>query len=115
MPVISACLCSPTLPRLPAAVPTYHGLARAVVRAALVAAGPPADRALLAAVNLDADGGDRCATILQGGGPPPTALVVTATAPGLPAATLTVALSVDAADSVLAVAAASVGAADLGN
>ncbi len=89
------------------AVPAYGGLARAVARVTLVATGSAEDRALLAAVNVDAGRGNSSA-VSVGAAPPPTAFVVTATAAGLAAGSVTVALSVDAADAVLAVAAASV-------
>jgi hypothetical protein len=99
----------PTLQTLAgeAAVPAYGGLARAVARVTLVATGTPADRALLAAVNVDAGRGNSSA-VSAGAAPPPQAFTITATAPGLADGSLTVALSVDPADSVLAVAAASV-------
>ena len=94
---------------------TYHGLARGIVRAALVGVGSDAERAQLAYVNVDAGAaGGRTAAILGGGAAPPTSLTVSVSAPGLPTSTLSIALSVDASDSVLAVAAASVGMADLG-
>ena len=99
---------------------TYHGLARAVVRAALVGAGSDAERAALAYVNVDAGvgggGGSGAGTapILPPGQAPPTVITVTASAPGLASASIDIALSVDEADSVLSVAAASVGAADVG-
>ncbi len=91
----------------------YHGLARAVVRVTLAAAGSAADRALLAAVNIDAGASPESSAVLAGDAPPPAALVVAASAPGLAGATLSVALSVDPADEVRAVAARSVGLADL--
>lgn len=95
----------------------YHGLARAIVRVTLDASGSPAERALRAAVNVEAGRGaaGRSSTILLGpAGAAPTNITVTASAPGLPPATFVVPLSVDPADSVLAVAAASVGSADVG-
>jgi hypothetical protein len=88
-------------------VTAYGGLARAVARVMLVALGTPAERALLAAINVDAGRGNSSA-VSTGAAPPPQAFIVVATAPGLAAGTVTVALSVDLADSVLAVAAASV-------
>jgi hypothetical protein len=90
----------------------YNGLARAVVRVTLAAAGSAADRALLAAVNVDA-GKSRESSAIFGSGAPPAALVVAASAPGLAGSSVTVALSVDPADEVRAVAARSVGVADL--
>jgi hypothetical protein len=46
--------------------------------------------------------------VSAGAAPPPTAFTVTATAPGLAAGEITVPLSVDPSDGVLAVAAGSV-------
>ena len=92
--------------------PAYHGVVRGIVRAAVVAVG---DRALLASVNVDAGGGPLSAAVLPADSAPPTALVVTATSPGLAPATLTIPLSVDPRDEVLAVAAASVALADPGS
>jgi len=83
------------------------------VRVTLAAAGFAADRALLAAVNVDAGAAPESSAVAAGDAPPPTALVVAASAPGLAGATVSVALSVDAADEVRAVAARSVGVADL--
>jgi hypothetical protein len=94
-------------PASAAVVPAYGGLARAVARVTLAAAGAAADRALLAAVNVDAGRGNSSA-VYAGDAPPPRAFTVTATAAGLAPGAVTVALSVDPADSVLAVAAASV-------
>ena len=51
---------------------------------------------------------------MGGGAPPPAAFTILAAAPGLEAASLTVALSRDPADSVLASAQASVQLADFG-
>ena len=90
-----------------AAVPAYGGLARAIARVTLAAAGSPADRQLLAAVNVDAGRGNSSA-VATSGAPPPAAFTVTASAPGLAPATIEVPLSTDPADAVLAVAAASV-------
>ena len=101
-------------PASAAAVPAFHGLARAVVRVTLAAAGAAADRAIVASVNVDAGRGGRSSAVLAGDAPPPTAAVVVASAPGLPQASVSIALSVDARDGVLAVAAASVGSADVG-
>jgi len=92
-------------------LPAYHGLARGIVRVALVAAGSDADRALLAAVNVDA--GEGASSRVAGPGAPPTAVTVTASAPGLAPGAVTIPLSVDPADAPLAAAAASVGSADL--
>ena len=93
--------------------PAYHGLARAIVRSTLDAATPDALRALRAAIDVDAGRGARASAIMPVGATPPGSLTVTASAPGLPTATLVVQLSVDPADSVLEAAAASVGLADL--
>jgi hypothetical protein len=91
----------------------YHGLARAVVRVTLAATGSAADRALLAAVNVDAGASPESSSVLAGDAPPPSALTITASAPGLAAGSVTVPLSVADADAPLAVAAASVGVADV--
>lgn len=91
----------------------YHGLARAIVRVTLAATGSAEERALLAAVNVDAGASPESSAVLSGATPPPTALIISASAPGLTSGTVTVALSVDPADAVLAVASRSVGVADL--
>ena len=93
---------------------TYHGLARAVVRAALVGIGSDAERAQLAYVNTDAGRGMRTAGILGGGASPPTQITVQVSSPGIPSATLEIPLSTALSDSVLSVAGASVGVADVG-
>ncbi len=93
----------------------YHGLVRAVVRvtqASAVAGGGDGALALLAAVNVDAGGGPASSAIKPLAGPPPL-ITVSASAPGLPAATLDIPTSVADADGVLAVAAANVLAADV--
>ena len=93
----------------------YHGLVRAVVRAALVAAGSPEDRTLLALVNPDAGKGNGTATILVGpSAAAPTEIVLAASAPGLAPVTIVIPLSVDPADAPLAVATRSVAQADIG-
>ena len=95
----------------------YHGLARVIVRASLDAAGSAADRALEAQVNVEAGqgAGARSSAVFQGDAAgAPTSFTVTASAPGLAPASATVQLSVDPADSVMQVAAASVALADLG-
>lgn len=89
--------------------PAYHGIVRAIVRANVVAVGM--DRDMLAAVNTDAGVGPLAAPILPAGTAPPTSMTITATSPGLAPSSVTVLLSVSAADHVLAVAAASVGVA----
>ena len=94
--------------------PAYHGLVRAVVRVTLDAASPPEVRAARLAMELQAGAGPRSSSILPVGSAAPTSMTVTASAPGLPVATLVVQLSVDPADAPLAAAAASVAAADLG-
>ena len=95
----------------------YHGLARAVVRVTVDASGSPAERALRALVNPDAGRAARSSAVLLGpAASAPTSVTVTATAAGLAApATFTIPLSVDPKDSVLAVAAASIGSADTGS
>jgi len=92
---------------------TYHGLARAVVRATLDAATPDAVRARRIAMELEAGLGPRASAIMPLGGTPPTSLTVSATASVLPPASIEVPLSVDPADSPLSVAARSVGAASI--
>ena len=93
----------------------YHGLARAIVRVTVDASGSAADRALRAQVNVDAGLAPRCSAVLQGpASGAPASITVSASAPGLAAATFTIPLSVDPADSVLAVAAASVASGDTG-
>ena len=93
----------------------YHGLARAIVKVTVDASGSDADRALRAAVNVEAGLAPRCSTFLQGpASGAPTSITVTATAPGLPPATFVIPLSTDPADEVLAVAAANVNVADIG-
>lgn len=91
----------------------YHGLARAIVRVTLAATGSDADRALLAAVNTDAGASAESSSILIGGATPPAAIIVTASANGLQAGSVSIKLSVDAADEVRNVATRSVAAADL--
>ena len=93
--------------------PAYHGLVRAVVRSLLDAATPDAIRARRLAIEVDAGKGPRSSAIMPIGESPPISIVVTAMAAGLPPASLTIPLSVDFSDSPLAVAAASVGMADL--
>lgn len=95
--------------------PAYHGLVRAIVKVTIDAAGSASDRALLAAVNVEAGVGAGTSTILQGSNAnAPTQMVVQATAPGLASASVTIALSTDPSASALATAAASVGAAFIG-
>jgi hypothetical protein len=95
--------------------PAYHGLVRAVVRTTLVAAGTPAERALLQSTNPDAGTGATASTILQGDNTnAPTYFTVQASSPGLPTVTLQVPLSTNEADSVLSVASNSVASAYIG-
>ena len=97
--------------------PAYHGLVRAIVRVTVDASGSPATRALQALVNGDAGrgAGNASSLILQGPADgAPTSMTVTASAPGIPAAILSIPLSTDVKDSVLAVASASVAAAFIG-
>jgi hypothetical protein len=93
---------------------TYHGLVRAVVRVTVDAAGDASDRAMLAFVNPDAGVGPFSSSVFQGTGPAPSSIVVEARAAGFQTATIVVALSTDPSDAVLAVAAASIAAADVG-
>lgn len=94
----------------------YHGLVRAIVRTTIDASGSAADRALRASVNVEAGLSPFSSSILQGSaGNAPTNITVTASAPGLPKASIVIPLSVNPADSVLAVALASVGTADIGS
>jgi len=97
-----------TLPR------SDHGLVRGIVRPSLRATGSSTLRALEALLNPEAGKGPDSATIVQGDVPPAAFFTVTATAPGLPPASINVPLSVDPSDAVLAVAAASVGSAYIG-
>ena len=92
----------------------YHGLVRSIFRSTLDASASDEYRALQAQVNVDAGKGFS-SSILQGpASSAPSSFTVTASAPGLPPATLTINLSTDPSDSVLAVAAASVGVAYTG-
>ena len=94
--------------------PAYHGLARAVVRVTLDAASPDAVRARRLAMEVDAGKGPRSSGVMPIGGTPPRVVTVAAAAPGLAPVLLDIPLSVDPSDAPLAVAAASVGTADLG-
>jgi hypothetical protein len=91
----------------------YHGLVRAIVRVTLVATGTEAERDLMASVNIDAGKSVESSQVFIGGGTPPTSLTVTATANGLTSGVEVITLSVDPNDEVKAVAARSVGVADL--
>ena len=97
----------------------YHGLVRAVVRVTQASAvataagdGGAAAVALLQAVNVDAGAGGRSARIVPGGAIAP--VVVAVSSPGLAGDSISIATSNAFEDSVLAVAAASVGVADVG-
>jgi hypothetical protein len=89
----------------------YHGLVRGIIRVTVDAAGSNDDRALRAAVNVDAGRGGRSSSFLPAGATPPSVLTVQATSPGLAPARISIPLSVDPADAVMAVAAASVASA----
>ena len=106
----------PALQQLAAeqSVPVYGGFARAVVRVMLVAAGSASDRALLAAVNTDAGQGNASSAVLPPGQSPPTTATLTASAAGLTPGRVSLPLSVSPADAPLAVAAANVDHADVG-
>ena len=90
--------------------------ARGVARVTLSAVGSDAERASAAGVNVDAGRGGASGSYWLGPaqGPLPTEVVFSASAPGLATVRLSVPLSVADADAPLAVAAASVGSADLG-
>jgi hypothetical protein len=93
---------------------SYHGLSRAIVRVTVDASGTVAERELRAALNLEAGKGT-ASTVLQGAASTaPTSITVTASSPGLKGGSFTIPLSTDPNDSVLAVASASVGLADVG-
>ena len=98
------------------AVPVYGGLARGVARVTLSAVGSDAERASAAGVNVDAGRGGDSGSYWLGPaqGPLPVEVIFSASAPGLATVRLSVPLSVADADAPLAVAAASVGSADLG-
>lgn len=92
---------------------SYHGLVRAIVRVTVDAATPVAVRARRLQIDVDAGKGPRSSSILPVGQAPPSSITVSASAPGLPTATIAIPLSVDTADSPLQVAAASVSSAAL--
>lgn len=106
----------PTLQQAAAtpSVPAYGGFARAVARVSLLAVGADSSRALLAAVNVDAGRGNLSSAVLPPATAPPTQATIQATAPGLTAGTVTLALSVDSNDAPLAVASQNVYSADVG-
>ena len=96
-------------------VHAYHGLARAVAKVTLKATGSMASRALETMVNVDAwKEGSVSSKIDAGGAAVARYFTVLAQAKGLPPASLKVVLSTDPEDSVLAVAKASAGLADVG-
>lgn len=94
---------------------SYHGLARAVIRVTVDAAGSLAERVLRSLINKDAGKGSRSSKIHSGTNAAAAEIVVSATAPGLEGAKLSIPLSVDERDSVLRVAEASVSAAYTGD
>ena len=96
--------------------PAYHGLVRAIFRVTLLAAGTASERALVAAINVDAGAGPGSSRVHQSasGAAIPGSFTVSATAAGLPGAHLVVPLSTRPEDAPLNVAAASVALADIG-
>lgn len=90
---------------------TYHGLVRVIVKVVEKATGDDAGRALEATVNPDAGRGAFSSSI---GHASAKSFTVTAYGTGLQHGEVEVALSTDEKDSVLSVAAASVGLADVG-
>lgn len=94
-------------------VPAYHGLARVIARSTVDASGTAAERALRAAVNVDAGQGPLSSTVwVEGAPPPPSSFTVSAAADGVAGSSITVALSTAAEDSVLEAAQFSVRLAD---
>ena len=91
----------------------YHGLVRAIVRVTVAATGTEAERDLMASINIDAGKSAESSQVFIGGGTPPSSITVIATANGLTSGTQVITLSVDPNDEVKAVAARSVGVADL--
>jgi hypothetical protein len=97
----------------------YHGLARAVVRAAVDAVGTTEERALRKLVNADAGGrafgsADALSASILTSDAADAPIVVMACAPGLPCTKLSIATSVRPEDSPMEVAARSVPLADIG-
>jgi hypothetical protein len=93
----------------------YHGLARAVAKVTLKATGSAASRALETAVNVDAGAaGSASSKIVAGDVLVEGHFTVTAHVDSIPPVSVEVLLSTDPKDSVLNVAAASVGMADVG-
>lgn len=93
----------------------YHGLVRGIIRVTAVATFSDEHAGLLKLLNPDAGVGSRSARIMQFGAAPMDPIVIQASSPGLPPVTLSIPTSVDPADSVLAVAAVSVGLAYIGD
>ena len=91
--------------------PAYHGLVRAIFQVTLVAAGTASERAMTAAINVDAGAGLLSSSLHQGSAVAagiPGSFSVSAMTEGIPAVHMSVALSVNPADDPLNVAAASV-------
>ncbi len=94
---------------------SYNGLVRVVLRVTLDATGDADSRALRSLINCDAGLGNDSSTIWQGASPPPyDHFFVVATSPGMPTVTISVPVSIDPRESVLNVAVANVGRADVG-
>ena len=97
---------------------SYHGLARAIIRSTVDAAGKDADRALRKLVNLDAGTGPGMASIeldADAAGASAGGITVRASSPGLGSATLVIPTSTDPADAPLEAARQSIGTAYVGN
>lgn len=94
--------------------PTYHGLVRAVVRSSVRVTGSAETRALEAMLNPEAGIGPLSSSIAQGSPSAPGVITLTASAPGLPSASIQIPLSIDPNDAVLAVATRSVASGDIG-
>ena len=92
----------------------YNGLVRAIVKTTVKATASDEARALEQLVNPDAGRGRHSSSIAKTAVGAAVSFTVTASAEGLKGASLTVPLSIDEKDSVLSVAAASVGLADIG-
>jgi hypothetical protein len=100
--------------------PAYHGLARAIFRVTIVAAGTASERAMTKATNIDAGAGPWSSSVHQGDiatiSDFSSSFTVSAIAEGLPGGWvhLNVPLSVQPRDAPLNVAAANVALADIG-
>ena len=94
----------------------YHGLVRGIIRVSVATGATDEQSVLLAQLNPEAGKGPRSARVLHGQAALAAAvpIVVQATSPGLPVATLSITTSVDPAASVMAVASASIGVAYVG-